>query len=83
MTVTEDTPVIELFTPCSTDGVAVAVTDESGKLTGVVTRERLLAVLGEPMKPTAQTSMTKTPKDAVPAPRGEGDEPVKKVSTGA
>ncbi|MFF2475672.1 glycine betaine/L-proline ABC transporter ATP-binding protein [Streptomyces sp. NPDC058066] len=81
--VTEDTPVIELFTPCSRDGVAVAVTDESGKLTGVVTRERLLAVLGEPMKPTAQTSMTKTPKDAVPAPRGEGDEPVKKVSTGA
>ncbi|MER7203370.1 glycine/betaine ABC transporter ATP-binding protein [Streptomyces sp. CB01635] len=82
-TVTEDTPVIELFTPCSTGGVAVAVTDKSGKLTGVVTRERLLAVLGEPMKPGAQTSMTKTPTDAVPTPRGEGDEPVKKVSTGA
>ncbi|MFF1691604.1 MULTISPECIES: glycine betaine/L-proline ABC transporter ATP-binding protein [unclassified Streptomyces] len=82
-TVTEDTPVIELFTPCSTDGVAVAVTDKSGKLIGVVARERLLAVLGEPMKPDAQTSMTKTPQDAVPTPRGEGDEPVKKVSTGA
>ncbi|MFH8734805.1 MULTISPECIES: quaternary amine ABC transporter ATP-binding protein [unclassified Streptomyces] len=80
-TVTEDTPVIELFTPCSTGGVAVAVTDKSGKLIGVVTRERLLAVLGEPMKPGAQTSMTK--QDAVPTPRGEGDEPVKKVSTGA
>ncbi|WP_399923127.1 glycine betaine/L-proline ABC transporter ATP-binding protein [Streptomyces kanamyceticus] len=50
-TVTADTPIIELFTPCSTSGVAVAVTDADGKLIGVVPRARLLAVLGEPMAP--------------------------------
>lgn len=49
----EDTPIIELFTPCSTSAEPVAVTDASGKLVGVVPRERLLAVLGEPMSPTA------------------------------
>ncbi|MCF3961565.1 quaternary amine ABC transporter ATP-binding protein [Streptomyces fuscigenes] len=51
-TVTEDTPIIELFTPCSTSGVAVAVTGEDGRLVGVVPRARLLAVLGEPMTST-------------------------------
>ncbi|MFE7776159.1 glycine betaine/L-proline ABC transporter ATP-binding protein [Streptomyces sp. NPDC057445] len=50
-TVAADTPIIELFTPCSTSGVAVAVTDADGELIGVVPRARLLAVLGEPMKP--------------------------------
>ncbi|MEW2388009.1 glycine betaine/L-proline ABC transporter ATP-binding protein [Streptomyces venezuelae] len=57
-TVTEDTPIIELFTPCSTSEVPVAVTDADGELVGVVPRARLLAVLGEPMK---------EPEDAVPA----------------
>ncbi|MFD6531077.1 glycine betaine/L-proline ABC transporter ATP-binding protein [Streptomyces sp. NPDC060184] len=52
-TVAESTPIIELFTPCASSGTPVAVTDERGGLTGVVPRERLLAVLGEPMKPTA------------------------------
>ncbi|MFK4268764.1 quaternary amine ABC transporter ATP-binding protein [Streptomyces milbemycinicus] len=47
-TVTADTPIVELFTPCSRSGVAVAVTDEEGALIGVVPRARLLAVLGEP-----------------------------------
>ncbi|MEU9794770.1 glycine betaine/L-proline ABC transporter ATP-binding protein [Streptomyces sparsogenes] len=47
-TVTADTPIVELFTPCSRSGVAVAVTDEDGALIGVVPRARLLAVLGEP-----------------------------------
>nr|WSW70225.1 glycine betaine/L-proline ABC transporter ATP-binding protein [Streptomyces sp. NBC_00995] len=51
-TVAESTPIIELFTPCSQSGVAVAVTDAKGKLVGVVPRARLLAVLGEPMTPT-------------------------------
>lgn len=51
-TVAESTPIIELFTPCSRSGVAVAVTDDQGKLVGVVPRARLLAVLGEPMTPT-------------------------------
>ncbi|WP_406417832.1 glycine betaine/L-proline ABC transporter ATP-binding protein [Streptomyces sp. NBC_00842] len=50
-TVFESTPIIELFTPCSRSGVAVAVTDANGKLVGVVPRSRLLAVLGEPMTP--------------------------------
>ncbi|MFF3752646.1 glycine betaine/L-proline ABC transporter ATP-binding protein [Streptomyces sp. NPDC002018] len=51
--VTASTPVIELFTPCSTSGVAVAVTDGEGELVGVVPRARLLEVLGEPMTPPA------------------------------
>ncbi|MEV7089063.1 glycine betaine/L-proline ABC transporter ATP-binding protein [Streptomyces sp. NPDC093085] len=50
-TVPESTPIIELFTPCSTSGVAVAVVDDEGSLVGVVPRARLLAVLGEPMTP--------------------------------
>ncbi|MGW7578708.1 quaternary amine ABC transporter ATP-binding protein [Streptomyces sp. NPDC054765] len=47
-TVGVDTPLVELFTPCSTSTVPVAVTDERGELAGAVTAERLLAVLGEP-----------------------------------
>lgn len=50
-TVSESTPIIELFTPCSRSGVAVAVTGADGELVGVVPRSRLLAVLGEPMSP--------------------------------
>ena len=60
-TVAADTPIIELFTPCSTSGVPVAVTDEEGELIGVVPRARLLAVLGEPMTPAEQM------QDAIPA----------------
>jgi glycine betaine/proline transport system ATP-binding protein len=50
--VTEDTPIMELFTPCSTTGVAVAVVDEAGGLVGVVSRARLLAVLADPTMPS-------------------------------
>jgi glycine betaine/proline transport system ATP-binding protein len=46
-TVSADTPIAELFTPCSTSGVAVAVTDADGDVIGVVPRNRLLAALGE------------------------------------
>ncbi|MFI8006871.1 glycine betaine/L-proline ABC transporter ATP-binding protein [Streptomyces sp. NPDC086010] len=46
-TVTSQTPVAELFAPCSTSGADVAVTDEEGGVIGVVPRERLLAALGE------------------------------------
>jgi glycine betaine/proline transport system ATP-binding protein len=60
-TVTESTPIIDLFTPCSQSGVAVAVTDTTGKLVGVVPRARLLAVLGEPMTPA------EVPQDVRPA----------------
>nr|WP_202501601.1 glycine betaine/L-proline ABC transporter ATP-binding protein [Streptomyces sp. SID5785] len=95
-TVSVDTPIIELFTPCSTSGVAVAVTGEDGELVGVVPRARLLAVLGEPMKSVegdgAGASLVKEStdaqdaqdtKDAVPTPRGDGDGPVEKVNAGA
>ncbi|WP_436736147.1 quaternary amine ABC transporter ATP-binding protein [Streptomyces sp. BBFR102] len=60
----EETPIIELFTPCATSAEPVAVTDAAGKLVGVVPRERLLAVLGEPMSPTA-------PRDAADEDEGK------------
>ncbi|MEW2704047.1 glycine betaine/L-proline ABC transporter ATP-binding protein [Streptomyces albidoflavus] len=59
-----DTPIIELFTPCATSTEPVAVTDAAGKLVGVVPRERLLAVLGEPMSPAA-------PRDAADEDEGK------------
>ncbi|MGP3775281.1 quaternary amine ABC transporter ATP-binding protein [Streptomyces sp. SDT5-1] len=43
----QDAPIIDLFTPCSTSEIPVAVVDDEGELQGVVPRERLLAVLGE------------------------------------
>ncbi|MER5177915.1 glycine betaine/L-proline ABC transporter ATP-binding protein [Streptomyces sp. NPDC002896] len=75
--VSEDTPVIELFTPCSTSGVAVAVVDDDGELVGVVPRARLLAVLGEPMTPADQA------REAVPAPAPVGDDAEGKVIASA
>ncbi|MEV4330165.1 glycine betaine/L-proline ABC transporter ATP-binding protein [Streptomyces sp. NPDC049597] len=64
-TVGADTPIIELFTPCSTSGVAVAVTDDDGALIGVVPRARLLAALGEPMNPGTPPGV---PAQSTPAP---------------
>ncbi|MGY5130476.1 quaternary amine ABC transporter ATP-binding protein [Streptomyces nigrescens] len=52
-TVGVDTPLVELFTPCSASTVPVAVTDEHGDLVGAVAAERLLAVLGEPARQAA------------------------------
>ncbi|WP_407285913.1 glycine betaine/L-proline ABC transporter ATP-binding protein [Streptomyces sp. BP-8] len=46
-TVGVDTPLAELFAPCSTSTVPVAVTGDDGALVGAVAAERLLAVLGE------------------------------------
>lgn len=57
-TVGADTPIAELFTPCSSGTVPVAVTDAAGALIGAVRADRLLAVLGEPQDDTP----------AVPAP---------------
>ncbi|MBA6437064.1 quaternary amine ABC transporter ATP-binding protein [Streptomyces sp. GMR22] len=75
-TVTESTPIIELFQPCSRSGVAVAVTGDDGTLTGVVTRARLLAALGE---------ADGGPDGAQPPSGGAPDAPetTKKVITGA
>ncbi|MEU1906156.1 quaternary amine ABC transporter ATP-binding protein [Streptomyces hygroscopicus] len=75
-TVTTDTPIIELFGPCSRSGVAVAVTDDDGALVGAVTRARLLAVLGEP--DTGGDGAT-PPADGTPDESRTG----KKVITGA
>ncbi|MFE5667336.1 glycine betaine/L-proline ABC transporter ATP-binding protein [Streptomyces niveus] len=60
-TVTAGTPIIELFTPCSTSSVPVAVVDDEGRLVGVVPRARLLAVLGEPMTPADAPAGTSAP----------------------
>lgn len=76
-TVRAETPIIELFTPCSTSDVAVAVTDDEGALIGVVPRARLLAVLGEPMPATEENG------DAVPAAEDKGEGPMSKVSASA
>ncbi|MEU4895217.1 glycine betaine/L-proline ABC transporter ATP-binding protein [Streptomyces sp. NPDC044780] len=75
-TVTTDTPIIELFGPCSRSGVAVAVTGDDGGLVGVVTRARLLAVLGDP---------DPGPDGVMPPGGGGPDVPqaAKKVITGA
>ncbi|MFH8368252.1 betaine/proline/choline family ABC transporter ATP-binding protein [Streptomyces sp. NPDC018031] len=71
-TVGPDTPIAELFTPCSRSGTAVAVTDEGGELIGVVPRARLLAVLGEPGP--APDPGDRTPAgDPQPAPEAPAD----------
>ncbi len=71
-TVSEATPIIDLFTPCSQSTNPVAVTDAKGKLVGVVPGSRLLAVLGEPMTPA------EAPRDTEPAAAVGAD--VKKVA---
>ncbi len=71
-TVSEATPIIDLFTPCSQSTNPVAVTDAKGKLVGVVPGSRLLAVLGEPMTPA------EAPRDTEPAAAAGAD--VKKVA---
>ncbi len=66
-TVLADTPIIELFAPCSTSSEPVAVVDEAGELIGLVPAARLLAVLGEPTQtaePTATPPGPRLSKDA-------------------
>ncbi|MER6915669.1 glycine betaine/L-proline ABC transporter ATP-binding protein [Streptomyces sp. NPDC000594] len=58
--VRRDTPIVELFTPCSASGAPVAVVGEDGALVGVVPRARLLEVLGEPM-PAVDTAPDTAP----------------------
>ncbi|MCX4830509.1 MULTISPECIES: quaternary amine ABC transporter ATP-binding protein [unclassified Streptomyces] len=70
----EDTPIVELFTPCSTSEIPVAVVNDAGDLVGVVPRERLLAVLGEPTKTVEANGAA---SDLIE------DEPAKKVIAGA
>ncbi|MGW7072483.1 quaternary amine ABC transporter ATP-binding protein [Streptomyces sp. NPDC054855] len=83
-TVRAETPIIELFTPCSTSDVAVAVTDEEGALIGVVPRARLLAVLGEPMTPEDEPQDTAVPLDKTrDETQDNGGQAVGKVVSGA
>ncbi|WP_110944505.1 quaternary amine ABC transporter ATP-binding protein [Streptomyces niger] len=80
-TVTEDTPLVDLFAPCSASTVPVAVVDAAGELVGAVPTQRLLAVLGEaeadtapaagvpaqPASADAKQPEDKQPEDAKPA----------------
>ncbi|MER7663273.1 MULTISPECIES: glycine betaine/L-proline ABC transporter ATP-binding protein [unclassified Streptomyces] len=79
-TVSADTSIIELFTPCSTSGVAVAVVDDEGELIGVVPRARLLAVLGEPMTPAPVPPQSTAPAQIV-ATAGDADAADKAVAS--
>ncbi|MFH8571155.1 glycine betaine/L-proline ABC transporter ATP-binding protein [Streptomyces sp. NPDC017993] len=83
-TVGLDTPLVELFTPCSTSSVPVAVTDAAGKLVGAVPAERLLAVLGEPA-PQDSAPAVPAQADAVDpkTPAGHQDASVSKQADGA
>ncbi|MEU7109227.1 glycine betaine/L-proline ABC transporter ATP-binding protein [Streptomyces sp. NPDC046215] len=47
VTVTAATPVFELFAPFARSGAPIAVTGADGALAGVVTRDRMLAALGD------------------------------------
>ncbi|MGP8302979.1 quaternary amine ABC transporter ATP-binding protein [Streptomyces inhibens] len=90
-TVGVDTPLVELFTPCSTSTVPVAVTDANGDLVGAVAAERLLAVLGEPADqdatpgvPAQAADGTEAELDKKPAEDGPvDDKPEDKVIAGA
>ncbi|WP_329393821.1 betaine/proline/choline family ABC transporter ATP-binding protein [Streptomyces lydicus] len=95
-TVGQDTPLAELFTPCSASTVPVAVTDDNGVLVGAVPAERLLAVLGESAEPQpapgvpappavktpAQAPVDETPGNDEPVEPGR-NEPEDKVIAGA
>ncbi|MFJ8674699.1 glycine betaine/L-proline ABC transporter ATP-binding protein [Streptomyces sp. NPDC093589] len=76
-TVGLDTPLFELFTPCSQSSVPVAVTDANGKLVGAVAADRLLAVLGEPAADAtpAVPAQADPVEDAKPADATSADKP--------
>ncbi|TGB14360.1 quaternary amine ABC transporter ATP-binding protein, partial [Streptomyces palmae] len=65
-TVTADTPIAELFVPCSRSSAAVAVTDDEDNLIGVVPGNRLLALLGEPEPEQPAPAAEPAPEDGPP-----------------
>ncbi|MFJ4965088.1 Glycine betaine transport ATP-binding protein OpuAA [Streptomyces sp. ADI96-02] len=77
--VPESTPIIELFTPCSRSGNPVAVTDERGRLVGVVPGSRLLAVLGDPMSPAEAPDAAGDPDAATVTDPADGAKKVARV----
>ncbi|MGW1379760.1 quaternary amine ABC transporter ATP-binding protein [Streptomyces sp. NPDC002446] len=76
-----DTPLAELFAPCSTSTVPVAVTDDDGALVGAVAAERLLAVLGE--SGAGQEAAPAAAVPGQPTATAEDSEPEGKVIAGA
>ncbi|WP_435602956.1 quaternary amine ABC transporter ATP-binding protein [Streptomyces sp. bgisy130] len=82
-TVDVDTPLVELFAPCSVSSVPVAVTDAKGELVGAVPAERLLAVLGEPAVQDAAPALPAQPVVKTSAGAPGDNEPEDKVIAGA
>ncbi|AEW97554.1 quaternary amine ABC transporter ATP-binding protein [Streptantibioticus cattleyicolor] len=75
VTVDADTPLADLFTPCSLSGLPVAVTDEQDRLVGVVPREALLAALGDEPKAVVSLDRHRQARAAktAPAPAAPSD----------
>ncbi|MGA5562175.1 quaternary amine ABC transporter ATP-binding protein [Streptomyces platensis] len=82
-TVDVDTPLVELFAPCSASSVPVAVTDAKGVLVGAVPAERLLAVLGEQPEQDTTPALPAQPVVQTSAEAPGGNEPEDKVIAGA
>ncbi|MFG2286257.1 glycine betaine/L-proline ABC transporter ATP-binding protein [Streptomyces sp. NPDC048595] len=82
-TVGVDTPLAELFAPCSTSTVPVAVTGDDGVLVGAVAAERLLAVLGESGEGRDAAPAVPAPALAKTAAKAEDAESEGKVIAGA
>ncbi len=82
-TVGVDTPLAELFAPCSTSTVPVAVTGDDGALVGAVAAERLLAVLGESGEGRDAAPAVPAPTPAKTAATAEDGESEGKVIAGA
>jgi glycine betaine/proline transport system ATP-binding protein len=95
VTVTPQTPVAELFTPCAESRLPLAVVDEAMRLVGVIPRVSLLAALGNAAHGSAGDSGgtlgvtdTGSVKVLVPAgvgekllPTGSGEKPVRTTGT--
>ncbi|MFI8997977.1 glycine betaine/L-proline ABC transporter ATP-binding protein [Streptomyces sp. NPDC053542] len=72
-TVTKDTPLVDLFAPCSSSQVPVAVTDAAGELVGAVPAQQLMAALGEP-EPQAQDAVAGVPAQPAAEDKKPADE---------
>ncbi|WP_341716941.1 glycine betaine/L-proline ABC transporter ATP-binding protein [Micromonospora sp. FIMYZ51] len=75
-TVTEETPVADVFAPCATSPHPVAVVDTAGRLAGVIPRVTLLSALGslstEVNDARGRTSTSTVPPEATqPSPAGD------------
>ncbi|MEV0601552.1 glycine betaine/L-proline ABC transporter ATP-binding protein [Streptomyces sp. NPDC050315] len=75
-TVTKDTPLADLFAPCSASAVPVAVADAAGELIGAVPAQQLMAALGEPQAQDAVAAVPAqpAPEDAKPEVKDEKPE---------